>query len=100
MQLLWEEHCGRILTEWIEAHPGTRPAMWWRYDAPRASLKAQGHFAGSNMGARMIKPRRLLSGGGAPLHEVLGYAPQHNYGIPAWHLDPDDPPVFETQRAT
>jgi hypothetical protein len=26
----WEIHRDRLLPEWIAAHPGTRPAAWWK----------------------------------------------------------------------
>jgi len=82
---LWKIQGPAILIDWIAAHPGTRPACWWLYDAPRA---------GST-----IDPRQCLFGEGRPLHEVLNVAPSYAYGIPVWCGDPDAPPIFETQHA-
>jgi len=48
---------------------------------------------------RLIEPRRLLRGNGKPLHEALLIAPAHDYGIPVWFGDPDNPPAFESQHA-
>ncbi len=31
---LWEANRDAVLAEWIAAHPGTRPSLWWRHDAP------------------------------------------------------------------
>lgn len=30
----WEAHGGRLTSEWIARHPGTRPPLWWALDAP------------------------------------------------------------------
>lgn len=85
MRPLWEEHGAAILAEWIEAHPGTRPSYWWRYEAPRSG--------------ESIEPRRHLFGEGVPLHEVLNVGPAYTCGIPDWCGDPDNPPIFESQHA-
>ena len=96
---LWEEYRAAILAEWIEAHPGTRPSLWWKYDAPRVTTTTAGRYAGTLTGARMIEPRQLLSGSGSPRHEVTANAPSYRYGIPHWFGDLDDPPLFESQHA-
>jgi hypothetical protein len=31
---LWAEHQAALLEAWIDAHPGTRPWGWWRWEAP------------------------------------------------------------------
>src|SRR5262245_44588070 len=31
---LWNDHGAEITQRHIAKHPGTRPANWWRYDAP------------------------------------------------------------------
>jgi hypothetical protein len=48
---------------------------------------------------RMALSDLLESANTKPLHEALNYAPSHDYGIPAWFGDPDNPPVFESQHA-
>lgn len=99
-----------LLEAWTEHAAGTRPAAWWRWDAP--------------------EPRRRLGGVGDPLPEVLAHVERLEYGIPAdwltadWvatyralHKDPtymppnrvhdrvgapvnpEDPPVFESESA-
>jgi hypothetical protein len=98
MRLLWEDHCAGILADWIKTKPGTRPAMWWRYDAPRLDPEKHGRWSRTVLAPRLIETRRKLRGDGKPLHEALNYAPAHHYGIPAWCGDPDNPPEFETQR--
>ncbi len=31
---LWAQYRERILADWIEQHPGTRPSCWWKFDRP------------------------------------------------------------------
>jgi len=31
---LWTRHRDVLLAEWVADHPGTRPAPWWRVEAP------------------------------------------------------------------
>ena len=95
---LWEESRDFIMDGWVKEHPGTRPAMWWRYDAPRASPDVQGRWSCTIVAERMIDLRRKENGNGQPIHDVLAYVPSHDYGIPAWLGDPYEPPVFETQH--
>src|ERR1700694_2850832 len=35
MKQLWNQNRDVILAEHVKDKPGTRPALWWRYDAPR-----------------------------------------------------------------
>ena len=99
MRDLWNEHRETILASWVLTNPGTRPSMWWRYDAPRASAATAGKFAGTPTGERMIEPRALLTGEGKPLHEASNHGPAYWYGIPTWCGSLDAPPTFETQHA-
>jgi hypothetical protein len=96
---LWHEHRERILADHIDVHPGTRPAAWWLWDAPRALPVTLGRFYGTTFAPAMVEPRCLLRGSGCPLHEAAAFAPSYAYGIPAWCGDPDEPPEFETQAA-
>jgi hypothetical protein len=99
MRPLWLEHRAAILAHWIQTKPGTRPAMWWRYDAPRLAPALLGRWAHTVYAPRLIETRRKLRGNGKPLHEALLIAPAHDYGIPVWFGDPDNPAVFESQHA-
>lgn len=95
----WLEHRRAIITDWIKTKQGTRPAMWWRYEAPRLDPEQLGRWSRTVLAPRLIQTRRKLRGEGKPLHEALNFAPAHHYGIPAWFGDPDNPPVFESQHA-
>jgi hypothetical protein len=74
---LWAAHAEDLIARWAEDHPGRRPWGWWRYAAPG--------------------PRRQLAGSGRPAPEP---AWREHGGLPALlDLDPDDPPVFESEPA-
>jgi hypothetical protein len=122
---LWEAHGQTVVQRWAVEHPGTRPRLWWNYDAPRCDLKSYStdHTLKDN---RWPEPRRRLGGTGTPMHEISAYVPSFSYGIPnnwfePWEkpaglqmgtflenhyaelarrgapIDPDDPPLFEAQ---
>ena len=95
---LWRQHREPILTVWMAAHPGTRPAAWWWYDAP--------------------EPHRRRVGGIGDGIEVFGHGQAYDCGIPRYwvqdgdddpdaardpddgtSIDPEDPPRFESQAA-
>lgn len=59
----WKAIQDGFLAEWIQKKPGSRPWVWWRWDAP--------------------EPRLRLGGVGTPEHEILAVAPFYEYGIPA-----------------
>jgi hypothetical protein len=95
---LWELHRGVILTEHVKENPGTRPALWWRYDAPRLPVSA---FPGCWYDGQLPEPRLRLGGTGTPAYEVRAVKPSFPYGIPdVWvGIDEEDPPVFESQAS-
>ena len=99
MRPLWFEHRAMILADWIHAKPGTRPRCWWLFDAPRLAADKLGRWASTVYAPRLIETRHKLRGDGKPLHEALLIAPSHDYGIPAWFGNSDQPPVFESQHA-
>jgi hypothetical protein len=95
---LWGEYRERILAEWIRDKPGTRPSLWWRFDAPRLLDIPRAHRHCYST-PDLIEPRRLLSGAGRPACEVLNIVPAYSLGIPVdWSgFDPVEPPRFESQ---
>ena len=96
-QEIWERTKAIVLPEWIRRHPGTRPPFWWHFDAPR---EPKGLFPGCYYDGRFAI-RKRLGGIGRPIWEKLNYVPQFECGLPEqWDepsIDPDDPPVFESQ---
>ena len=93
---LWNHNRDLILAEHVKENPGTRPALWWHYDAPRLPI---GTFPGCYYDGKLPQPRKRTGGTGTPAHEVQAVVPSFEYGLPAvWvGLDEDDPPVFESE---
>lgn len=126
---IWEEIRGKVMADWINEHPASRPWAWWQWDAPRwkdpfEDCYCHGTFA---------QPRQRLGGTGTPGYEVLGLVPHFDKGIPeSWvsrfdeeyyngrakdihgnpietrykeghfkgkAIDPDDPPRYESEAA-
>jgi hypothetical protein len=95
---LWKLHREVILNEHIKENPGTRPALWWRFDAPRLPI---GTFPGCHWDGQLPQPRERLGGTGTAAYEVISVGPGFAYGIAdTWvGIDSDDPPFFESQAA-
>jgi hypothetical protein len=95
MEKLWNENRDVILTEYVKENPGTRPALWWRYDAPRLPV---GTFPGHYRDGQLPEPRLRTGGIGTP---VAATSAAYGYGLPtAWiDIDEDDPPTYESQAA-
>ena len=126
---IWEEIRGKVMADWINEHPASRPWAWWRFDAPRwkdpfEDCYCHGTFA---------EPRQRLGGTGTPDFEALNYVPSFDKGVPTgfvsqWDeeyyngrakdihgnpigtkykeghfkgkaIDPDDPPRYESEAA-
>ena len=65
------------MAEHVALSPGTRPARWYQYDAPR--LAAPGWY----YDGKLPESRRRLSGVGTPVSEVLSCVPTFSFGIPS-----------------
>lgn len=113
LEAMWREHGAEFVEEWAARSPGTRPACWWRWSAPRQAI---GVYPGWYFDGRLPEPRQRLGGKGADASEVLAYSPAYLCGIPTtWvddsairyygaefargceRFDPTDPPIFESQ---
>src|SRR3981081_3465879 len=90
MEQLWNQNRDVILGQHVKENPGTRPALWWRYDGPRLPV---GTFPGCYYDGKLHPPRKRTGGTGTPAHEVQGTVPVFEYGIStAWvGIDEDDP---------
>lgn len=106
---LWKQHGESVLARWRDTHPGTRPALWWRHNAPRQPL---GVYPGCFWDGTLPIPRARTGGVGTPLQEVSGYVPRTYLGVPIdWALAEDqpevpaiavdtrNPPLFESQAS-
>ena len=94
---LWEEFKAECLPMYIKKNPGQRPVPWWLYEAP--------------------EQRKRLGGTGTPDFEVLNVYPTYEKGVPCMYItksmqlyytqcnsafpgvaiDPENPPVYETE---
>src|SRR5262249_30919279 len=76
---LWAENGQDIVKWWAGERPGTRPWCWWKYEAP--------------------EPRKRVGGVGTARDDE--YLP--DFKLPAANafvaVDPDDPPIFQSQAA-
>jgi hypothetical protein len=78
----WAANADELIEETIRATPGRRPWGWWRWTATDG--------------------RRRLGGAGCPVpygrHGAESW--REHFGLPVLRdLDPDDPPVFESEAA-
>lgn len=94
---LWEQYRQDVLDIWIPEFPGTRPRCWWMHEAPRIPV---GRWPGCFFDGRLPEPRIHLSGPGSTAwDDGLAVVPCFQLGLPeSWdEIDPDDPPIFESQ---
>jgi hypothetical protein len=98
LEALWQLHREVIISEHIKDNPGTRPAMWWQFDAPRLPV---GAFPGCWYDGQLPEPRERIGGTGTPAYECRNVVPSFGYGIPnVWvDIDENDLPTFESQAA-
>jgi hypothetical protein len=86
--MLWREHGAAILASWVREHPGTRPSLWWKYDAPAwVPDELPDHFRGAFFAAELREPRRRVGGTGTATHDCLAHVPQFERGIPRQWID-------------
>ena len=81
---MWEAHRDKILTAWVKDKPGTRPARWWEFDAPRSPV---GTYPGCYYDGELPEPRRRIGGTGSPKYEFLAYAASFEFGLPTYWVD-------------
>jgi hypothetical protein len=95
---LWNRARGEVLGVWLKDHPGTRPAVWWRFDAPRQLLGTHG---GAFYDGKLQQPRKQISGAGCDASLISAYMPSYKCGLPtSWAgFDAADPPTFESQAS-
>jgi hypothetical protein len=95
---LWKTHGNAVVADHIAERPGTRPALFWRYDAPRLPI---GTFPGCHYDGELPEPRKRLGGTGTAAYEVKCFKPTFSYGIPnIWvGIDADDLPLYESEAA-
>lgn len=98
----WRAYRDQVLAMWIAGKPGTRPSLWWRYDAPRM-VDPPWYWQDFDL----CEPRQRLGGVGDIRR---GWSPDFDHGMPGpwlegWETedsdeaaaDPAFPPLFEAQ---
>ena len=95
---VWGRARGEVLGAWLKDHPGTRPAVFWRFDTPHQPL---GTHDGCFYDGKLPQPRKQISGAGCPAWAVMAHVPAYSLGLPTlWAgYEPSNPPVFESQAA-
>ncbi len=79
---LWNLHRGEILATWAVERPGSRPAVWWRWDAPRCDCTDHRVDLGPEL-------RRRLGGIGDAFPRQVTHTSQSVCGIPwQWVTQP------------
>jgi hypothetical protein len=124
---LWEQHKDFVLAEHVKQNPGTRPNLWWIYSAPRSPLgtypgagydgelpeprKRLGGIGTPDFEALCYKPCFAL---GLPVSFISPWDVSYYTGVAVdvngklinanpsgtfkgVAIDPDDPPMFESQ---
>jgi hypothetical protein len=92
---IWQTWGPAVLARWIQERPGTRPSLWWKYQAPRLSAKGiKAYYDG-----KLLDARQRVGGVGKTKENWL---PFYRCGLPAsrecWKFfDLNEPPVFEAQ---
>ena len=96
---IWRTWGPAVLARWIQERPGTRPSLWWKYQAPRLPAKGIKTF----YDGKLLDPRQRVGGVGRTRWEDgENWLPYYRHGLPAtrgcWgFIDPNEPPVFEAQ---
>jgi hypothetical protein len=108
---LWTLYGAIVVKRWQTDRPGTRPALWWRFDAPRMT---RGVWPDCFWDGTLPLPRLRAGGVGRPLSETTAYVPRTYLGVPIdWAdagdtslpgidtiaIDLQDPPRFESQAS-
>ena len=95
---LWKTRGEAVVVDHVDDNPGTRPARWCEFDAPRLPI---GTFPGCGYGGELPEPRKRLGGVGTPAYEVKCFKPSFSDGLPnIWvGVEEDDPPIFESQAS-
>lgn len=95
---IWGTYRDEILSDWITEKPGTRPPLWWGFDAPRDSDLMKGT---AWAGTFPVSRERRGGKGKTMTEKYPAIIPSFQMGIPAsWYkTDDDDPPVYESQAS-
>ncbi len=89
----WDEIRKKLVEDYIAKHPGARPFLWWRLDAPNVELVEHEELEPT------VVMRRRIGGSGSLVGD-----PRWSFGVPRF-VDAADPPrandlpTFESQAS-
>jgi hypothetical protein len=89
---IWEYHVDAVLAEWVTDKPGTRPSLWWLWNAPRYSGPERAQW----ITCHLCDPRLRLGGVGTPKSDRLAHVQRFAFGVPRDWIDADDVRIFDT----
>jgi len=95
---IWKKYRDFILADWIQNKPGTRPFIWWKFDAPRWKKKFNGAF----FEGTLLEPRKKMSRKGVIVWKKFpSIIPRFVFGVPYdWYqIDKTYYPMFESQAS-
>ena len=58
---LWERARNAVMSSWIQERPGTRPSLWWQFDAPETVLISTDGLVDVNAQAIQLELHGLLT---------------------------------------
>ena len=96
---VWAKWGAGVLERWIKERPGSRPSLWWKYQAPRLPAAGTGTF----FDGKIPEPRQRVGGVGRTQWDAgANWVPFYRCGLPAsrecWSfIIPNEPPQFEAQ---
>lgn len=112
LRALWVQHRERIIQEYVSEYPGERPPRWWEFDAPEprqrlggsgtASQEVLGHTPYFKFGIPAIWITTADIAFYMGRSRDINNQPASQYGgrdFAGVAIDPEDPPVFESQAA-
>jgi hypothetical protein len=88
-EALWQPYGADVLRWWVQAKPGTRPSLWWKFRAPEARLRLGG--SGEPDALRDMRC-------GVPTVWVRPVRGDYQGGRELCY-DSDDPPLYESEPA-
>lgn len=98
MHRAWRAVRGEVLRQWTQAHPGTRPHAWWRFDAVERRQRIDGKpHPFDNPERQALVDKIAAQPGTSPTYGAAMYA--LSWGKPcSLCLRDDFAAVYETER--
>jgi hypothetical protein len=113
LSALWNAYCSRIIEDRATEFPGTRPGRWWQYTAPEMRKRlggtgtpcheCLGYAPSFSYGVpnNWLTPElaKLYRGTAKDVHGNPIFPEYFGKGFSGVAIDPEDPPIYESQAA-